>query len=97
MLGNVISNDTNYINKNPSDVTVINKDNDTAGVNISKTELLTSEAGGTDNFTVDLAKQPDANVTVNASVSNTSIATISPSSITFSDASDNYSTNKLLL
>ena len=94
VLGNVISNDTNYNNKNPSDVTVINKDNDTAGVNISKTELLTSEAGGTDNFTVDLAKQPDANVTVNASVSNTSIATISPSSITFSDASDNYSTKQ---
>ena len=53
--------------------------------------MLTSETGGLDNFTVDLAKQPDANVTINASVNNTSIATISPSSITFSDATDNYS------
>jgi len=37
---------------------VINKDNDTADITVSETTLTTTEAGGTDNFTVELDTGP---------------------------------------
>jgi len=77
------SSDSNYNSLNPSDVTVINKDNDTADITVSETTLNTTEAGGTDNFTVVLDTGPKSDVIVIPTSSNTSRATISPSSATF--------------
>src|SRR5437667_235676 len=49
------SADSNYSGLNPSDVSVTNTDNDTAGFTVSPTAgLLTSEGGGHDSFTVAL-------------------------------------------
>src|SRR6185295_3925297 len=84
------SGDTNYSNLNPSDVSITNSDNDTAGVTVSPTSgLATSETGGTDTFTVVLNSQPTANVTIALSSSNTAEGTISASSLTFTTANWN--------
>lgn len=45
--------------------------------------LRTTEAGGTDTFTVVLASQPTADVTISISSSDTSEGTVSPTSLTF--------------
>src|SRR5207248_6471802 len=57
------SADGNYNNLNPSNVSVTNIDNDTAGITVTPTSgLTTTEAGGTTSFTVVLASQPTASV-----------------------------------
>lgn len=53
---------------------------------LSKTSLTTTEAGGTDTFTVALNAAPTANVTINVSSSNTSEGTVSPTTLTFTPA-----------
>ena len=50
------------------------------------TGLYTSKAGDFTSFTVVLATQPTANVTLNLSSSNTSEGTVSPSTLTFTTA-----------
>jgi len=80
------SSDSNYNSLDPSDVTVINKDNDTADITVSETTLTTTEAGGTDNFTVELDTGPESDVIVIPTSSNTSRATISPLSATFTSS-----------
>jgi hypothetical protein len=52
--------------------------------------LTTTEAGGTDTFTLSLSTQPLDNVTVALSSSDTSEGTVSPSSVVFT--TDNWST-----
>ncbi|MFN7982977.1 MAG: hypothetical protein U0Q11_14050 [Vicinamibacterales bacterium] len=84
------SADTNYNGLNPADVSVTNTDNDTAGVTVTPTSgLTTTEAGGTATFTIVLTSQPTANVTVGLTSSNTAEGTVSPSSVTFTNASWN--------
>jgi len=80
------SSDSNYNSLDPSDVTVINKDNDTADITVSETTLTTTEAGGTDNFTVELDTGPESDVIVIPTSNNTSRATISPLSATFTSS-----------
>ena len=64
--------------------TVTISDDDTAWVIVSPTSgLVTTEAGGTDSFTVRLDSEPTANVTIDLSSSNTSEGMISPTSVTF--------------
>ena len=53
------------------------------------TGLLTSKAGDATSFTVVLATQPTANVTLALSSSNTSEGTVSPSSLTFTSSNWN--------
>ena len=54
----------------PADVAVTNNDNDAAGITVSPTSgLVTTEAGGTASFTVVLATQPTADVTIDLSSS----------------------------
>ena len=48
----------------PTDVSVTNTDDDTAGITVSLLNLTTTESGGTDSFTVVLTSQPTAAVTV---------------------------------
>jgi len=85
-----ISSDSNYNNMNPSDVSVTNNDNDTAGITVSPTSgLVTSESGATDDFTIVLDTQPTGNVTIGISSSNTDEGTVSQDSVTFT--TDNWS------
>ncbi len=78
------SGDPLYNVINPIDVSVINVDNDTAGITVDPTSgLLTTEKGGTANFTVVLDSQPTANVTIGLNSSDTTEGTVSPDSLTF--------------
>jgi hypothetical protein len=78
------SADTNYNDVNPDDVSVTNQDDDTAGITVNPTSgLLTTESGGTANFTVVLNTQPTANVTIGLGSSDTSEGLITKASLTF--------------
>ncbi len=79
-----------YIGINPSDVSVTNQDNDTAGFTITPLSgLVTTEAGGTDTFTVKLNSEPTANVTLTLSSSNTNEGTIDKTSLDFTTSNWN--------
>ncbi|MBF0350200.1 MAG: fibronectin type III domain-containing protein, partial [SAR324 cluster bacterium] len=67
-----------------SSVSVTNTDNDTAGLTVSTISANTTEAGGTATFTVRLNSQPNGNVILNVSSSNTNEGTLSVSTLTFS-------------
>ncbi|MBT8438104.1 MAG: calcium-binding protein, partial [Gammaproteobacteria bacterium] len=72
-----------------ADVSVTNADDDAAGVIITPTSgLTTTEAGGTANFTVTLATQPTAAVTIVLSSSDPGEGTV-PASVTVPAASWN--------
>ncbi|MBK8170353.1 MAG: hypothetical protein IPK60_08395 [Sandaracinaceae bacterium] len=82
-----VSTDANYSARNPSDVSVTNNDNDAPGVTVSPTAgLMTTEASGTATFSIVLASQPTANVTISLMSSNTAEGTVSPASVTFTSA-----------
>ncbi|MEI6139011.1 MAG: Calx-beta domain-containing protein, partial [Mariniphaga sp.] len=84
------STDLNYSGFNPSDVSVTNIDNDVAGITVSPTSgRITTEAGGTDNFTIVLTSQPTANVTIGISSSNVTEGSVSTSSVIFTTANWN--------
>jgi hypothetical protein len=91
VLAAATSTDVHYSGLKPSDVSVTNNDNDTAGITVTPTSgLVTTESGGTAQFTVKLTSQPAANVTIGLSSSNTGEGTVSPISLTFTPA--NWST-----
>ncbi|MFW9261148.1 FG-GAP-like repeat-containing protein [Nostoc sp. CALU 546] len=70
-------------------------DNDTAGVTISPINgLVTTEAGGTANFSIQLDSQPTADVTLSFSSSNVNEGTVSVSSVTFTAA--NWNTPQII-
>lgn len=82
--GAASSADINYNGVAVSDVSVTNIDNDTAAVNVSPTSgLVTTEAGGTDSFTIVLASQPTAGVSISLASTNTSEGTVGPASVSF--------------
>jgi hypothetical protein len=65
-----------------------------AGITVSPTlGLTTTEEGSTASFTVQLATQPTANVTVPISSSDTTEGVVSPSSLTFTSANWNVPQN----
>jgi gliding motility-associated-like protein len=81
------STDNKYNGLNPSDVSVTNSDNDTAGITVNPTSgLTTTEAGGTATFTIKLNTRPIANVTIGLSSSNTAEGVVSPTSVTITPA-----------
>ncbi|NJK73658.1 MAG: peptidase C11 clostripain, partial [Microcoleus sp. SU_5_6] len=61
---NAVSTDANY-NLEVADVSLTNKDNDTAGVIVNPTETAATEGGAAGSYTVALKSQPTALVTVN--------------------------------
>ncbi|MBD2682122.1 MULTISPECIES: DUF4347 domain-containing protein [Nostoc] len=92
------SSESFFINlTNPTNATIADNqgigtitDDDTAGITISPTNaLVTTEAGGTANFSIQLTSQPTANVTIGLSSSKVSEGTISASSVTFTAANWN--------
>jgi regulation of enolase protein 1 (concanavalin A-like superfamily) len=82
--------DANYNGTDAADVSVVNTDNDTAGITVTGANLTTTEAGGSATFTVQLNTQPTAGVTIGLSSSDTSEGTVAPLSLTFTSA--NWST-----
>jgi hypothetical protein len=90
VLAAATSADGTYNGVNPSDVSVINTDNDTAGITASLISTDTTEAAGTATFTVVLDSQPSANVTIGVSSSDATEGSVSPASLTFTTA--NWST-----
>ncbi len=84
MTGVAASADAGYNGLNPADVAVTNTDNDAAGITVNPVAgLVTTEAGGTATFTVVLASQPVANVSLSLSSSDATEGTVSPVSLTF--------------
>ena len=92
VLGLTTSTDSAYNNLNPSDVSVINTDNDTRGVTVGAISGTTSEAAGTATFSVVLTSQPTADVTIPLQSSNTAEGTVA-ASITFTTANWNTPQN----
>ncbi|WP_417731449.1 Calx-beta domain-containing protein [Rosistilla oblonga] len=85
------SSDPNYSGVNPADVTVVNQSaGDQAAVVVNADpDLTTTEAGGTATFTVALATQPVAPVTIDLTSSNTAEGTVNPIQLTFTTSNWN--------
>jgi hypothetical protein len=79
--------DTNFTSLPAQDVSVTNADDDTAGFTLDKTTLATTEAGGTDTFTVVLDAQPSADVVFIITSNDTSEGVPDVSTLTFTPAS----------
>ena len=85
------SGDANYNNLDADDVSLINTDDDTAGITVTSTvDLVTTEGGITAMFDIRLDSEPTANVIIGISSSNTDEGTVSASSVTFT--SQNWDT-----
>ncbi|MDB6112981.1 MAG: hypothetical protein JWR69_4731 [Pedosphaera sp.] len=96
ILAPAVSNDTNYNGLDPVDVSVVNADNDQAGVTVSPTSgLVTTEAGGTAAFSIRLNSQPSANVVIGLTSSNPLEGTVSPAALTFTPL--NWKTNQTVI
>jgi hypothetical protein len=68
----------------PTDVTTINTDNDTAGITVTPTTgLVTTETRTTATFSVALNSEPTANVSIGVASSDTSEGTVSTAQLTF--------------
>ena len=68
----------------------MNTDDDAAGVVVTPVSgLVTTEAGGTATFSVRLATQPTANVTIALSSGDTTEGSVGPASLTFTPANWN--------
>lgn len=73
-----------YAAINPSDVTLVNTDNDTAGVTVTPTSgLVTTEAGAAATFSVVLTSQPTNTVNIALSSSDLTEGTVSPATLAF--------------
>ena len=88
-MGFAQSVDENYNNHKPSDVSVTNIDDDSAGVKIlpmpTQTPAATSEiVGGTSTFTVALTSLPSSDVTFTLTSTNENEGTVSPATLKFS-------------
>ncbi len=81
------SDDPTFNGVDPADVSLVNIDNETAGVTVIPTSgLVTSESGARDTFTVGLNSAPKSNVTIALSSSRTTEGVVSPASLTFTPA-----------
>ncbi len=87
VLAAATSTDANYSGADPDDVSVVNEDDDTAGIAVTlpqgETSLTTTEAGGEATFTVALDSAPTADVSIGVSSSDTGEGTVAPATLTF--------------
>ena len=65
-------------------------DDDDKGVTVSKTSLTIAEAAGSDTYTLVLDSRPTGAVTIGVASDNTSVATVSPTTLNFT--TNNWST-----
>ena len=85
-----MSTDAGYSGRNAADVSVTNQDDDAAGIIVSPASgLTTTEAGQTATFTIRLASEPSATVTIGLSSSDTTEGTVSPANMIFTQANWN--------
>lgn len=75
--------DLRYHGLNAINVSVTNVDNDTAGIQVSKTALSTNESGSSDSFSVNLTSEPTSGVTVVITGLDTTEGTITTGSLSF--------------
>ncbi|MEI6074891.1 MAG: DNRLRE domain-containing protein [Verrucomicrobiota bacterium] len=95
VLAPAVSADPDYNGLNPADVSVVNLDDEQAGITVFPTVgLLTSESGSSTTFSVFLNHQPTHDVTIGFSSSKPGEGTVAPSSLTFTPA--DWSTPKLV-
>ena len=87
----ISTEDTKYSALSLSSLSVSNKDDEVAGVEVGTISGNTTESGGTSTFTVKLNSQPEADVTISVSSSNTDEGTVNPSSMGFSSSNWNTS------
>ncbi|WP_242728670.1 DUF4347 domain-containing protein [Microcoleus vaginatus] len=59
-----VSTDANYSNRDVADVSITNKDNDTAGISITPTATTATEGGANGSYELKLTSQPIAPVTI---------------------------------
>ncbi|MEG4142117.1 DUF4347 domain-containing protein [Microcoleus sp. Pol7_B1] len=59
-----VSTDVNYNNRDVADVSITNKDNDTAGISITPTQTTATEGGANGSYEIELMSQPIAPVTI---------------------------------
>ncbi|MFO0888457.1 MAG: Calx-beta domain-containing protein [Isosphaeraceae bacterium] len=90
-----VSADANYDGLDPADISVVNEDDDKAGITVVPTSgLVTTETGGKATFTVVLDSRPTADVTIALSSSNTAEGTVGPASLTFT--ADNWNVPQIV-
>lgn len=77
------STDAGYNGLDPSDVSVINMDDDHVGVTVSPLTLTTAETGPAVTFTVVLTSQPSADAPINIHMQDGARASVAPGTITF--------------
>ena len=87
----ISTEDTKYSALSLSSLSVSNKDDEVAGVEVGTISGNTTESGGTSTFIVKLNSQPEADVTISVSSSNTDEGTVNPSSMGFSSSNWNTS------
>ena len=87
--GPVSSADTKYTSRAVQDVSLVNTDNDTAGITVSVPDSTSSESGQTANLTVRLNSRPLDNVTVSVASSDNTSGKVNTPSLTFTPASWN--------
>jgi hypothetical protein len=78
--------DANYELLDPPDVSVTNRDDETAGFAVSAISGDTTEAGGQASFTVRLTSQPTGDVVIGVTSSDTAEGTVDKSSLVFTPA-----------
>ena len=83
--------DTKYSSLSLSSLSVSNQDDEVAGVLVGAISGNTTETGGTATFSVRLKSQPEANVVISVSSSNTDEGIVNPSSLQFSSSNWNTS------
>jgi large repetitive protein len=87
VIGAAMSADKDYDKMDRADVSVINVDNDSAGVTVDETKGTTYETKGPTGpaftFNVVLTSKPSADVTIPVSSSNTDEGTVSPANLKF--------------
>jgi hypothetical protein len=82
-----VGGDATYNAIDPADVSVTNNDDDTPGITANPNAgLVTTEAGGTATFSVTLNSQPNADVVLSVTSNNPTEGTVSPTTLTFTDA-----------
>jgi hypothetical protein len=86
VLAAATSTDLDYNGLDPSDVSVVNVDNDTAGFDVGAISGDTTEGGGTATFTVKLTSEPLAGVAVGVSSADTGEGVADTASLTFTAA-----------
>ena len=86
----VVSSDQVYDGLRAEDVVVINADNDTANIIVTPTSgLITTEAGGFDNFTIYLASKPTDSVSIDLTSSDSVEGAVSPRTVIFTPSNWN--------